>query len=200
MRLSYKYSVPTELALLYEFANSIDLRRFMEQGAAHAGRDELATARQLKDWMQARGLLKRGEGINAEDHSRALALRQAVRSFLQVSPEDRLGKSSVAERLTDASRDFPLVLTVSRVLAVSLQPASGAGGLGRILAELLLLAATDRLDRLKVCASDECQWVFFDRSKPGNRRWCSSALCGNRHKTRTYRRRHRRAASGAIRS
>ena len=40
------------------------------------------------------------------------------------------------------------------------------------------------LDRLKMCASDECRRVFFDRSKPATRRWCMSSLCGNRMKTR----------------
>jgi CGNR zinc finger len=49
------------------------------------------------------------------------------------------------------------------------------------------LAQGDRLDRLKMCASDACRWIFYDRSKPGNRRWCSSVLCGNREKTRSYR-------------
>jgi predicted RNA-binding Zn ribbon-like protein len=53
------------------------------------------------------------------------------------------------------------------------------------------LAKTDRLARLKTCASEECRWIFFDRSKPANRHWCASNLCGNRQKTRTYRRKLR---------
>jgi predicted RNA-binding Zn ribbon-like protein len=43
-----------------------------------------------------------------------------------------------------------------------------------------------------MCASDECKRVFFDRSKPGTRRWCQSTLCGSREKTRTYRERIRK--------
>ena len=73
--------------------------------------------------------------------------------------------------------------------AVELQPADGASALGLVLAQLLALAGAGRLDRLKICKSNECHWVFFDRSKPGNRRWCSSLLCGNRQKTREYRKR-----------
>jgi predicted RNA-binding Zn ribbon-like protein len=56
---------------------------------------------------------------------------------------------------------------------------------------MYLLSVTARLERLKVCSSEECRRVFFDRSKPGNRRWCSADLCGNRHKTRSYRQRQR---------
>jgi predicted RNA-binding Zn ribbon-like protein len=59
-----------------------------------------------------------------------------------------------------------------------------------VLAELVRLSDGGRLERVKICDSDECRWVFYDRSKPGNRRWCSSERCGNREKTRNYRRRH----------
>ena len=45
-----------------------------------------------------------------------------------------------------------------------------------------------------MCDLEECHWVFYDRSKPGARRWCASALCGNRQKTRAYRLRHRAAS------
>jgi predicted RNA-binding Zn ribbon-like protein len=146
--------------------------------------------------MRARDLLKRGEHIDAEDHCQALALREALRSFLQVSPEDRPGDSRAARRLDQASANFPLALKVSDAGAITLQPAHGSSPLSHILAELHLLADTDRLDRLKMCASDECRWIFFDRSKSRNRRWCSSALCGNRQKTRSYRRRRRLMADG----
>ena len=80
---------------------------------------------------------------------------------------------------------------------MALEPArpAPAGGLGNVLAELYRLAETGKLDHLKLCNSDECRWMFYDHSKPANRRWCSSALCGNRQKTRDYRSRRRKAAS-----
>ena len=48
--------------------------------------------------------------------------------------------------------------------------------------------------RLKVCAADDCRWIFYDRTKPGRGRWCEPELCGNRVKTRAYRERRRQAA------
>ncbi|MBR0825676.1 CGNR zinc finger domain-containing protein [Bradyrhizobium manausense] len=33
--------------------------------------------------------------------------------------------------------------------------------------------------------------TFFDRSKPVTRRWCQSALCANREKTRACRERQK---------
>jgi hypothetical protein len=191
MRLAEKYTVPGELALLYEFLNSIDLRSYVEQGTAHTSADELATLVQLKRWMQDRDLLAKGDVVSAADYRRALALRKALRAYLEASPEDRAGDRSRAAQLSGACAPYPLVLIASNTGAVILQPVFGTSGLGRVVAQFFALAETGRLDRLKVCSSDECHWVFFDRSKPSNRRWCSSSLCGNRQKTRAYRDRHR---------
>ena len=190
MRLSKKYAVPSDLALLYEFTNSLDVRSYVEQGISHTATDELATAAQLQAWMQARGLLEARARIGAKDHQRVLDLRAALRSFLQLEPEQR-ADATLAAALTHCSVHFPLVLNVASDAQVRLLPAPSSSQIGRVLAQLNTLAETGRLDRLKMCASEECGWVFFDRSKPSNRRWCSSTLCGNRDKTRSYRRRLR---------
>jgi predicted RNA-binding Zn ribbon-like protein len=195
MRLSQRYAVPAELALLYEFVNTIDLRHFVEQGVPHPMGDEIATPPQLRAWMRVRGLLAGGESVSVQDHRHAIRLRQALRGFLETPPEARAERGELAKALSEAAAVFPLVVRVSSHAKGLLQPAPGASALGRILAELYCLEEGDRLDRLKMCASDECHWVFYDRSKPSNRRWCSSTLCGNREKTRSYRIR-RRTASG----
>ena len=187
-----KPPVPQEFALLYEFANSLDVRRFVEGGAPHMGRDELATAGALEGWMRDHGLLGKGVRLSRGDHKKALELRGALRGFLQRAPSDRRGAADAAH-LNSAAASFPLVVEVSQGLGVRLRPRHRGvlSGLGTILADLLHAAEIGKLDRLKMCASDECQWVFYDRSKPAMRRWCSSMLCGNREKTRAYRSRLR---------
>jgi len=77
MTLSEKYAVPRELALLYDFVNSLDRRRYVEGGVAHAGGDEIETPRLLEAWMRERGLLRPGEHVNSDDHRAALELRKA---------------------------------------------------------------------------------------------------------------------------
>jgi predicted RNA-binding Zn ribbon-like protein len=191
MSLAETYGIPSELALLYDFVNTLDDRRYMEKGARHGGGDEIATPPLLANWMRARGLLGSRARIKAADHRAALDLRQALRAFLRSPPDQRPRAEAAARRLTAASRAFPLTLAVSDTGSVELVSMSGSSALGRVLAQMLGLAGTDRLDRLKSCASDECHWIFFDRSKPANRHWCSSAGCGNRQKTRIYRARHR---------
>ncbi len=44
--------------------------------------------------------------------------------------------------------------------------------------------------RLKRCAGVNCGWFFFDRSKPGRRRWCDMATCGNAAKYARHRKHH----------
>ena len=59
-------------------------------------------------------------------------------------------------------------------------------------AEDLLL--NGRLDRLRSCGGENCEWMFLDHSKNGKRRWCSMATCGNDHKVKQFRKRKKKAA------
>lgn len=43
---------------------------------------------------------------------------------------------------------------------------------------------------LKQCANPQCQNFFYDDSRTRRRRWCSMALCGNRHKVAAFARRN----------
>jgi predicted RNA-binding Zn ribbon-like protein len=59
-----------------------------------------------------------------------------------------------------------------------------------------LLAEGD-VQLLRKCESADCSLMFYDRTKSHKRRWCSMALCGNRHKVAEFR---KRRANGALTS
>jgi predicted RNA-binding Zn ribbon-like protein len=44
--------------------------------------------------------------------------------------------------------------------------------------------------RVRVCANPECGLFFYDGSRTKRRRWCSMALCGNRHKVASFAKKH----------
>jgi predicted RNA-binding Zn ribbon-like protein len=46
-------------------------------------------------------------------------------------------------------------------------------------------------ERIRVCASDTCEWIFYDASRTGRRRWCDMATCGNRAKAQRHRARQK---------
>jgi predicted RNA-binding Zn ribbon-like protein len=48
-----------------------------------------------------------------------------------------------------------------------------------------------RADRIRRCANPDCVLWFEDTSRPGTRRWCSMAACGNRDKAIRHGRSHR---------
>ncbi len=56
-------------------------------------------------------------------------------------------------------------------------------GIVRSTVELL---TSDDLGRLRLCAADDCDWVFLDHSRNASRRWCDMNVCGNRAKARRY--------------
>lgn len=41
-------------------------------------------------------------------------------------------------------------------------------------------------DRVKECATDNCNWLFVDSSRNRSRRWCDMKDCGNRAKARRH--------------
>lgn len=58
--------------------------------------------------------------------------------------------------------------------------------IARSAAELLVEGAHARIRR---CANPSCRLFFYDDSRTHRRRWCSMALCGNRHKVAAFLRR-----------
>lgn len=42
------------------------------------------------------------------------------------------------------------------------------------------------LSRLRVCAADDCDWLFLDQSRNQSRVWCNMQVCGNRAKARRH--------------
>lgn len=56
------------------------------------------------------------------------------------------------------------------------------------------LITSPDLALLRTCANEHCGWLFLDRSRKHNRRWCEMGVCGNRAKVRRYYQRQRAAS------
>jgi predicted RNA-binding Zn ribbon-like protein len=193
---SRKFQVPDELAHLYDFANSLDARHFTHHGVQHAQGDELIGPRELAVWMSRQGLLAEGMKITAAMFDNALRLRDGIRAYLECNPAERRKDTEAVRSLNKAMKLFPLMAEArgDRSMTLGASRSDALAGLSVVVAELYDGSINGTLDRLKMCAAEECRQVFFDRSKPATRRWCMSTLCGNRMKTRNYRARHRVAA------
>ena len=92
-------------------------------------------------------------------------------------------RSAVAVSIVNgAAADLAIALDDDGLVRISAEDA-----LGRIVAAAVTAMLDGTWPRLKVCRN--CDWSFYDYSKNRSASWCSMQICGNRLKTRAYRRR-----------
>jgi hypothetical protein len=147
---SRKFKVPDELANLYDFANSLDVRHFVHHGTQHQQSDELARPRELGTWMAQRGLAKENAGkIAPAMFETAVRLRSDIRAYLACDPAERRSNGRVAEHLNKALASFPLAAAM-RGGRLVLQPSrnDAVAGVSHVVAELYEGSITGTLDRL----------------------------------------------------
>jgi predicted RNA-binding Zn ribbon-like protein len=65
--------------------------------------------------------------------------------------------------------------------------------LARLAEPLVIELTAGHPERIRVCGSETCQWIFYDNSRTARRRWCDMATCGNRAKAARHRARARLA-------
>jgi predicted RNA-binding Zn ribbon-like protein len=128
----------------------------------------------LGDWLAERCLPRA--------RARATRLREALRALVLANnglpvPDDARAVVNAAAR------------RVSLQVDAHGQVAVGGGGdaLDRVVAIALEAMLDGSWERLKACRN--CRWSFYDNSPNRSATWCSMQLCGNRRKTRAYRRR-----------
>ena len=167
---------PPELARIAAFVNTNELD-------GDSVNDGIRTPAALKTWLVDQGLLPKSSRVTAEDVEKAVGLRESLRSVLRDGDTAGLGK------LNRDLRSLPLHVQFNTDGWPEVAPvASGVdGALTRLVAGIATAVAAGTWSRLKVCASDTCQWAFYDHSRNRSARWCSMRVCGNRSKIRTYR-------------
>src|SRR2546423_12306908 len=59
------------------------------------------------------------------------------------------------------------------------------------------LLTSKEMQAVRICASEDCAWLFLDTSKNHTRRWCDMKTCGNRVKvSRHYERKKENVGKG----
>jgi len=173
-------TAPGELELVRLFVNTVDLED---------GDDELSSPDALAGWLEAHRL--GGGSAGSADLHGARRLREAIRGLLlensgmNVREESGLTLAQAAERARFAVRFDP-----AGTMTLEPRAAGVDGALGRLVAIVAGAMADGTWSRLKACQADPCGWAFYDHARNHSRRWCSMAVCGNRTKARSYRRRH----------
>jgi predicted RNA-binding Zn ribbon-like protein len=153
----------------------------------------LTTTADLRRWFEAVGLPAptRPTAVDLDD---ARTLREAIhRAAVAVVDGTRIHAADrdLLNRAASSPPPFPVLAadgTSRLVVPPGDESAAALSVVARDAIELLAGAGDGRLRR---CSGPQCSLLFHDDSRPGARRWCTTARCGNRVNTKAYRDRHR---------
>jgi predicted RNA-binding Zn ribbon-like protein len=171
-----------DLTVVEQFLNTLDERTFTWHGQKRVPGDTLTSAEALSAWLETHGLATAGQQLHPSDLATAVALRTALR--------DALTGGTDGAKMTQTLAGFPLRLAPDPAGGLRIAAASGVAGLDTIVETVAESVAGRGWGRLKLCFAEDCRWAFYDTSRNGGGRWCTMEVCGNRNKTRAYRRRH----------
>ncbi len=187
--MSERETATGELGLIQAFVNTLDMVPRNE---------ELTDPNSLKGWLVARNLIDASQPVDEADLRNAHAVREAMRAVIGGRSGYPIYPVELAT-LNEAASASRLRMRFAPDGRARLEPElSGAvGAIGRLVAAFYAAMQDQDWERLKLCNSDACRWVFYDRSKNHSSRWCTMASCGNREKARRFRRKGTAASAPA---
>ena len=191
-----------------DFVNTLEFDR-------PAPQDDFQSAEDALVWLHDHNLMHRESLDELRANVRASSaqanrildrvkrVRSAMRELVEATVERRPPALEHLAEVNRALRTHYIYELVPAPDGVSLDhrhegdPVDGA--LARLVESLAREVSQGQPDRLRLCANDDCRWVFADTSRTGRRKWCDMATCGNQAKAARYRERHRGQAEPATR-
>src|SRR4051794_37333207 len=167
-----------------DFTNTVNAR------GVDLGPDVLTGFRDLLSWGVRVGVIESAvenelRSVKAKRGEAALGHAKALREALY---------RIFAARHPIAAADLDLLqqeLRAAQAMRVLVPEASGfswhwRAGDPDTIAHRIAFAAADlltspALSRVRVCAGENCAWLFLDTSRSGRRLWCSEQTCGTRN-------------------
>ena len=164
-------------------------------------RKTIRTYSNLIEWCKAANLLtpqdyKRLAGLSFSQTKRT---RRALRKTIELREVIYRVFSSLASGKTPEYGDLSLLTFFWSAAAARMKLKKSAAAfklsldaddleypLRRIAASAMELLVSDKVLRVRRCASPTCDWLFLDQSKNRTRRWCDMQVCGSRLKSRRY--------------
>jgi predicted RNA-binding Zn ribbon-like protein len=184
---------------------ALDLANTVSARGDAPGRELLTGPAELLDWAARIELAAPGE-IAAWRAAPPAALHAALAAVLELREALYRIFSAQAAGGAPAAADLALLQDLAREAAAGrslrrlgqgfawqwqdeAQPRGIAQRIAQAAAELLV---GDRLGRVKECQGRHCGWLFLDKSRNGQRRWCADDDCGVASRVRQHRIRQQR--------
>ena len=182
-----------------DFVNTYEF----DKGDGHEHLTDIPTA---VDWLQKHQLLHREmvdplieryseAGEDPVVLSRIKKVRGALRELLDATVDRRPPNSGALREVNKALRAPYMIELVPAADGVSLDHRHEGDPIAGAMARLAEAVARELTQgdskRMRICANDECRWVFRDYSPAGRRKWCDMSTCGNRAKAARHRERQK---------
>ena len=160
------------------------LQRFVNTHAYSGRPDGLATTTSARAWFRQQQV---AGTPTARDVTRLVAAREAIRETLR--SHDGRNQPRVGSPPLELALPHPSLTWQHADDSIALV---GAGhGLERFLndlaAAIVSASLTGTWRQLKICDNDECHVAFWDHTRNGSARYCSSTACANRSRQRAFR-------------
>ena len=153
---------------------------FVDRGVIHA-----EGANRVRDQAGA------DTALESRDLARVHRVRSALRDVAAAVSEHRAPDAHSLETINRALHARQIIELVPAPDGVSVDHVHVGDPIDDALARLsqpFVIELTEgHPERIKFCASDTCDWVFYDSSRTLRRRWCDMATCGNRAKAARHR-------------
>lgn len=155
-------------------------------------RDLLCTDAEAASWLQQIGVGSATDVAGGDGHllARLRKLRDSIEGLLAARRENRVADPAALNAfLLQAVPQLVWEGAGAPVLDRFRQGDAAIQCLSRLAYAAAELLAEGDFNLVRKCESPDCSLMFYDRTKSHKRRWCSMALCGNRHKVAEFRKR-----------
>ena len=180
--------------------SALDFHNTVSWGRSGLTEERLRSYADLVAWGRAAGLVAGPRALLARARKsppeaaqalrRALALRATLHAVFTAIAEGRAPEPGDLRGLNGLlSRALGSLEIAKRPRGFAWSWADTAaldGVLGPIAWAAARLLTSDEAARVGCCADEDCGWLFVDRSRRSNRRWCEMGQCGSRAKARRY--------------
>jgi len=167
-------------------------------GAGALQHDFWQSADDVLCWLQRGGIDAgsfAGDGEKEAWLREAQTLRASARALIAARHRGEREDPAVLNRFLATMASTPALEwheDGARLVRRGAGPSPGRA-LGEVAEAVATLLADGDFALVRQCEHADCVLWFYDRTKSHRRRWCSMAVCGNRHKAAEFRKRSRAA-------
>lgn len=182
---------------------ALDLMNTVEHRGRQDPGDHLRSLEQLLGWCQLSGLIDGEEGEYVRDlagrspaaSERMLEevrqLREQGRNAMRAKLNglvDHRAANLLRKRIERAARRVHVVVDSCGTHFKREHPLKDLESLvDRIALSIEDAFEVAAREPLRECEGTDCDWLFFDRTRSGRRRWCHPGQCGNAERVRNFR-------------